>query len=163
MNFDAQYGAFFRTEQIILAQNNQTERNIFDKTHLFSFYFLLSLLNNKTISHVGRDININSLCFKPIIGKGCYSPSPLDIWKMDASDLAVDEDIQYTAMCINSRSPTSRIPCSDQNEIPIIKESIYGGITCDNAKDATSPFIIPCEHCWVQAKAMLATYLLTND
>lgn len=40
---------------------------------------------------------------------------------MNVTDLHNDSDIQYTAMCINSRSEKSRIPCSDENEIPIIK------------------------------------------
>ena len=66
-------------------------------------------------------------------------------------------------MCIESRSQTSRIPCSDENEIPIIKETIFGGIECDNQKDKNSSIIIPCEHCWIKAKAMMATYLLNND
>ena len=88
--------------------------------------------------HEGREISIDTLCFRPINGKGCYRPSPLDIWKMNVTDLHSDTDIQYTAMCINTRSDKSRIPCSDENEIPIIKESIYGGITCDDSKDNTS-------------------------
>lgn len=83
------------------------------------------------------------------MGKGCYRPSPLDIWKMNITDLSLDQDIQYTAMCIESRSETSRIPCSDENEIPILKETIYGGITCDQQKDKKTDKIIPCDHCWI--------------
>lgn len=82
---------------------------------------------------------------------------------MDIADLQGDKEIQYTAMCIESRSEKSRIPCSDENEIPIIKETIFGGITCDTAKDNTSSIIIPCDHCWIQAKTLSATYLLNND
>jgi hypothetical protein len=50
-----------------------------------------------------------------------YYLAPLDIWKMNISDIYVDPDIQYTNLCIESRDPTSRIPCSDQNGIPILK------------------------------------------
>jgi Niemann-Pick C1 protein len=82
---------------------------------------------------------------------------------MDVGDLQKDDQIQYTAMCIESRSQKSRIPCSDENEIPIIKESIYGGITCDLEKDKTSNITIPCEHCWIQAKTLSANFLLNND
>lgn len=85
---------------------------------------------------------------------------------MDMGTLNNDTEIQYTAMCIetpNTTSFTSRIPCSDENEIPIIKESIFGGISCDKQMDVTSKRIIPCDHCWVQAKALMATYLLNND
>ena len=38
-----------------------------------------------------------------------------DIWKMNITDLHSDKDIQYTSMCINTRSQKSRIPCSDEN------------------------------------------------
>jgi hypothetical protein len=80
--------------------------------------------------------------------------------------LANDTEITYTALCIEtpkSNSYTSRIPCSDENEIPIIKETIFGGITCDQEYDKKSERIIPCDHCWIQSKALMATYLLNND
>ncbi len=56
---------------------------------------------------------LGDLCFRPIDGKGCLKPSPLDIWKLNVSDLALDQDIQYTALCIEPRDPLARIPCSD--------------------------------------------------
>lgn len=90
MNFNEQYGAFFRTENILLAQNDGKEVNIFDKDHITSFYFLLSLLNKKVITQQGRQIKVDNLCFKPINGKGCYRPSPVDVWKMNISDLYDD-------------------------------------------------------------------------
>lgn len=95
--------------------------NIFDREHITSFYFFLNLINNKQITEEERTIKVDNLCYKPINGKGCYRPNPVDIWKMNITDLYIDEDIQYTAMCINSRSEKSRIPCSDENELPIIK------------------------------------------
>jgi len=63
-------------------------------------------------------ISINDLCYKPISGKGCYRPSPIDLWKFDMGTLANDTDIKYTALCIDipkTNSYTSRIPCSDEN------------------------------------------------
>lgn len=67
-------------------------------------YFLLSLVNKKSVVFEDREIKIDNLCYRPISGKGCYRPSPLDIWKMNMTDLHLDDDIQYTAMCIESRS-----------------------------------------------------------
>lgn len=99
-------------------------------------------------------------------GKGCYRPSPLDLWKMDMGTLSNDTDIMYTALCIEvpkSDSYTSRIPCSDENEIPIIMESIFGGITSDDDHDLVSNHTIPCKHRWIQAKALMATYLMNNN
>ena len=90
MDFNAKFGAFFRTEQIIMAQNDDAENNIFTHDHLYSFYFLLSLINRKTIVREGRNISIDNLCYKPVSGKGCYRPSPLDLWKMDMGTLAND-------------------------------------------------------------------------
>ena len=85
---------------------------------------------------------------------------------MDMGTLANDTEIMYTSLCIEvpkSDSYTSRIPCSDENEIPIIKETIFGGITCDDSYDKQTNRTIPCDHCWIQAKALMATYLLNND
>lgn len=82
---------------------------------------------------------------------------------MNLTDLHLDDKIAYTAMCIESRSAVSRIPCSDENEIPIIKESIYGGISCDPDGDQKINISIPCDHCWIQAKVLMATYLLNNN
>ncbi len=166
MDFNKNFGAFFRTEQIIMAQNNGKEENIFTHEHLYGFYRLISLINTRHAQIEGRNIGIDNLCYKPVSGKGCYRPSPMDLWKMDMGTLANDTEIMYTSLCIEvpkSDSYTSRIPCSDENEIPIIKETIFGGITCDNAYDKQTNRTIPCDHCWIQAKALMATYLLNND
>lgn len=80
---------------------------------------------------------------------------------MNVSDIYVDEDIQYTNLCIESRDPASRIPCSDKNGIPILKESIYGGKVC--AENHFSNHTIPCGPCWIEAKTLSITYLLNND
>jgi len=90
MDFNDKFGAFFRTEQIIMAQDDDADRNIFTHDHLYSFYFLLSLINKKTVVQEGRNISIDNLCYKPVSGKGCYRPSPLDLWKMDMGTLAND-------------------------------------------------------------------------
>lgn len=116
MDFNDKFGAFFRTEQIIMVQNNDAQKNIFTHEHLYTFYFLLSLINKKNLVKDGHDITIDSLCYKPVSGKGCYRPSPLDLWKMDMGTLANDTEIMYTSLCIEtpkSDSYTSRIPCSD--------------------------------------------------
>lgn len=165
-DFNQHFGAFFRTEQIIMAQNEDRQANIFTHQHLYGFYLLLSLVNTKHIDRAGRDVSVESLCFRPVSGKGCYRPSPMDLWKMNMGTLANDTELMYTALCIEvpkSSAYTSRIPCSDENEIPIIKESIFGGISCDAEYDKVSNHTIPCDHCWLQAKALMATYLLNND
>ena len=80
---------------------------------------------------------------------------------MNVSDIYVDSDIQYTNLCIESRDPTSRIPCSDVNGIPVLKESIFGGTTCQT--NHMSNYTIPCGPCWIEAKTLSVTYLLNND
>lgn len=83
------------------------------------------------------------------------------MWQMNITDLAIDEDIQFTNLCIKSRDPKSRIPCSDTNGIPVLKESIFGGLSC--ATSHKTDEIIPCTPCWIEAKALTMTYLLNND
>ena len=89
-DFNLHYGAFFRTEQIIMAQNDDQQLNIFTHQHLYTFYFLLSLINAMHCTGHRRDLHIDNLCYKPVSGKGCYRPSPLDLWKMDMGTLAND-------------------------------------------------------------------------
>lgn len=83
-----------------MAQNDDAQNNIFTHDHLYGFYFLLSLINRKQASIDSRDIGIENLCYKPVSGKGCYRPSPLDLWKMDMGTLANDTELMYTALCI---------------------------------------------------------------
>lgn len=83
------------------------------------------------------------------------------MWQMNITDLANDTDVQFTNLCIRSRDPKSRIPCSDVNGIPVLKESIFGGISCAN--EHTTNETIPCKPCWIEAKALMLTYLLNND
>jgi hypothetical protein len=87
--------------------------------------------------------------------------APLDMWQMNITDIANDTDIQFTNLCIRSRDPKSRIPCSDINGIPVLKESIFGGTSC--AESHKTNETIPCKPCWIQAKALMLTYLLNND
>lgn len=98
---------------------------------MYALAFIEEAINKKAYVTNEKSTTVEDLCFKPIGNKGCYHPSPLDIWLMNISDIYVDEDIKYTNLCIESRDPTSRIPCSDKNGIPVLKESIYGGTTCD--------------------------------
>jgi Niemann-Pick C1 protein len=30
-----------------------------------------------------KNIELDDLCFKPVSGKGCLAPSPMDIWLQD--------------------------------------------------------------------------------
>jgi len=54
MDFNKKFGAFFRTEQIIMAQNDDAQLNIFTKEHLYGLYFLQTLINRKHVIHQGR-------------------------------------------------------------------------------------------------------------
>ena len=53
-DFNNQFGAFFRTEQIILAQEEASAANIFVHDHLHSLYFLLSLINKQSTTFENR-------------------------------------------------------------------------------------------------------------
>lgn len=56
----------------------------------------------------------------------------MDFWKQNITDMKVDSDPAYTAMCIEPRDThISNIPCTDHNGIPILKESVFGGIACE--------------------------------
>jgi len=45
----------------------------------------------------------------------------MDYWKMNLELLENDQDIQYTTLCITSNDPSTQVPCTDDNGIPIIR------------------------------------------
>lgn len=47
--------------------------------------------------------------------------------------------------------------CSDRNEIPIIRNVVFGGVKCEAGTSSD------CEACKITAKAMMVTFLLMND
>lgn len=65
--------------------------NIFQKDALYVqqphnhkvIYYLQQIISNMKIEKRGKNITLNDLCFKPISGKGCLTPSPMDIWLQD--------------------------------------------------------------------------------
>lgn len=98
----------------------------------------------------------DSYCYKPIHGKGCFISSPMDFWKMNITMLNEDPDIKSTAQCIN-QVLGNQILCSDRNEIPIIRNVTFGGISCEDGTQGT------CQACKIKAKALMITFLLNND
>jgi Niemann-Pick C1 protein len=56
-------------------------------------YFLQQIINNKYVEYKGKNITLDDLCFKPVSGKGCLSPSPMDIWLQEPSLLEKDLDL----------------------------------------------------------------------
>jgi Niemann-Pick C1 protein len=91
-------------------------------------YFIQHIINNKVIEESGKNITLDDLCFKPVSGKGCLSPSPMDIWLQDPALLDEDKDLQHTTLCTESIDlARTNIPCSDVNGIPVIREAVFGG------------------------------------
>ncbi|CAD8070438.1 unnamed protein product [Paramecium primaurelia] len=154
------YGPFYRTNQFILAYQDENWVNVFQKDGLKVIYFLQNIIRNRKVLIGGKNTTLDDLCYRPISAKGCYVPSPMDIWLQDPSLLDKDEDIQFTTLCTESIDVNqTNIPCSDKNGIPIILESVFGGINCEQRVNDTQP----CDHCYIQAKTMAVTYLLMND
>ncbi len=82
--------------------------------------------------------------------------SPLDYWKKNQTLLNQDPDLQKTLLCI--ADVNNKLPCADQNGIPVMQEAVLGGITCEyNIKGALGKQCVP------SAKALMVTYLLNND
>ncbi len=55
------------------------------------------------------------------------------------------------------QDPNSYIPCSDSNGIPIIKEVVFGGITC--IPDTS----YPCNPCRINANALSSQIIEINS
>lgn len=153
--FNQNFGAFFRTNQLIISHKNPNETtNLFDIPYLLEMYYLVKTIRTRSTESSGKNITINDFCFKPISGKGCLTPNPADYWKMNITDLLLNyketnstRGLQYTALCVKSRDDKSLIPCSDSNGVPVMRQVVLGGISCEKVENDE----IPCDHCWVRS------------
>ncbi|KAL4477676.1 hypothetical protein ABPG74_002826 [Tetrahymena malaccensis] len=166
--------------------NNQTDTNTTDTNsttpvpNLFQLdtlkwlYYLEKVINTRSFKKEGLDVTVDNLCYKPVSNKGCLITSPMDYWKMNitllnerAEQLGVPKSqrmdprkaLQYDALCIDSNTKTTLIPCTDSNGIPIIQQAVIGGSSCEQYPNDD----LPCQHCWIQSQALVVTYLLNKD
>lgn len=80
----------------------------------------------------------------------------MSYWKMNITKLEEDPDIKHTAQC-DEQVSGEQIVCSDRNEIPIIRDVVFGGISCITGTDTG------CEACRIASKALVVTFLLNDD
>ncbi|KAM3130411.1 hypothetical protein pb186bvf_017510 [Paramecium bursaria] len=159
-DFSSKFGPFYRINQMMLTYTNDHWVNIFRKEALQVVYFMQNIINSRSTLISGKNYTIEDLCFRPVQGKGCLAPSPMDIWLQDPKLLEEDADIQFTTLCTQSIDINfTNIPCSDRSGIPVILESVFGGISCEQRRNDTQP----CDHCYIQAKTLSVNYLLNND
>ncbi|EGR30695.1 niemann pick type c1, putative [Ichthyophthirius multifiliis] len=155
-------------------QEQQDLPNLFDIEPLKWLYYLQKVINTRSFQRNGQNVTADQLCYKPISNKGCLITSPMDYWKMNITllneranqDYIPPKDridprkaLQKDALCIEANTKTTLIPCTDSNSIPVIKEAVVGGSYCESYEHDD----LPCSHCWLQAQALIVTYLFNND
>jgi Niemann-Pick C1 protein len=144
-------------QQIYFTSKDDTDdTDVFQKEYLEELYHLQNSIESKLYEYDGKHYNISDYCYKPINGKGCYIASPMDYWKMDLSKMLEDPDIKETAQCVN-QVEGEQIVCSDRNEIPIIRNVVFGGIDCITGSTSS------CDACRIKANALAVTILLMNE
>jgi Niemann-Pick C1 protein len=155
--FDDQFGKFYRVNQAVFTSRlNRETTDVFQKQYLQELWFLQAQMESTLNEYNNILYNVNNYCYKPIKGKGCFISSPMDYWKMNLTDMLNDPDIKVTAQCVNQQVG-EQILCSDRNNIPIIRNVTFGGVSClDNTGDS-------CQSCKIDAKALIITFLLENQ
>ncbi|CAG9311616.1 unnamed protein product [Blepharisma stoltei] len=155
--FEDKFGKFYRVEQAIFSHRTDPEHtDVFQKEFLAELWEVQSRIENAEILYDNSLHTVDSFCYKPVHGKGCFISSPMDYWKMNITQLESDNDIKLTAQCIN-QIEGQQILCSDRNNIPIIRNLTFGGISCEDGTQGT------CQACKIKAKALIITFLLNNN
>lgn len=155
--FDGQFGKFYRVNQAVFtSRKNRDSTDVFQKEYLEELWFVQSQMEAKQLNYDNRIYTVDDYCYKPVRGKGCFISSPMDYWKMNITSMLDDADIKTTAQCINQQEG-QQILCSDRNNIPIIRNVTFGGVSC---LEGTSG---PCQSCKIDARALIITFLLNNQ
>lgn len=155
--FNHHFGKFFRVEQInFVAKQDPDNTDLFQKEYLAEVWDLQSQIEAAETLFENRVYTVDFFCYKPVDGEGCYISSPMDYWKMNITAMQDDPDIKYTAQC-TQQVAGEEIVCSDRNQIPIIREVVFGGIKC------LSGSTTGCEACKITAKMLTVTILLNNN
>ena len=155
--FNDNFGKFFRVEEIYFISKTDPENtDTFQKKYLEEVWEVQAKIESSQILYDNSLYTVDNYCYKPINGKGCFISSPMDYWKMNLTKMLEDPDIKYTAQCIK-QTAGEQITCSDRNEIPIIRNVVFGGVTC---LEGTSG---PCEECKIAANALVVTFLMNNN
>lgn len=139
-----------------LAKEDTDSTDLFQKEYLEEVWELQSQMEAAELLFEDKVYTVDYFCYKPVTGKGCFISSPMDYWKMNVTAMEADPDIKYTAQC-TQQVAGEEIVCSDRNEIPIIREVVFGGISC------LSGSTTGCEACKITAKMLVVTFLLNND
>ena len=144
-------------EQInFIAKENPDSTDLFQKQYLQEVWELQSQIEAQEALFQDKVYTVDYFCYKPVTGEGCYISSPMDYWKMNITAMEDDPDIKYTAQC-TQQVAGEEIVCSDRNQIPIIREVVFGGIECLTGSTTG------CEACKITAKMLTVTILLNNN
>lgn len=119
--FKEKFGPFFRINTLWLTPGPgvDSESDVFDKPYLQMLYELQLAIEQGTASVAGRDYTLGDFCYKPISGKGCIVTSPMEYWKMNATELGKDQNVKVTAQCIAPPDATERV-CFDRIGVPVL-------------------------------------------
>lgn len=139
-----------------VSKSDSGDGDLFQKEYLAEVWELQSQIENAELLFEDKVYTLDYFCYKPITGKGCFVSSPMDYWKMNLTAMQEDTNIKYTAQCTEQVTGTE-IPCSDRNEIPIIRNVVFGGVTCITGTKTG------CEACKIAAKMLVVTFLLNAD
>ena len=166
--FDSTFGAFYRIDQAILQQKGSNKDTpILTISNLLKILeaheYLVNMNVTYTHEHTGQVevFNLSSICFRPLVGKGCLVNSPLNYFQEDS------DKIQYPFNPSGGYSVTSYVQycsvagqfsefCMTSIGTPVDAQNVLGGytITAQGASTGSQ---------YVSSTALVFTFLLNNE
>jgi len=147
--FDALFGKFYRIEQAILQQKGNLKNapilTIANLLKILDAHIYLSTMN-VTYKHDNGTVetfNLNDVCFKPLIGKGCLVNSPLNYFQENSAKIQFpvnpsgDPTVQgYVKYC--SVAGQYSTFCMTSIGTPVDAQNVLGGYPSDQFEQATA-------------------------
>ncbi|GAM28587.1 hypothetical protein SAMD00019534_117630 [Acytostelium subglobosum LB1] len=131
--FDANFGPFYRTEQLIITNRSDPNAQIINMQNLVTLVELEEELMGLTTMYKGVNITLQDLCFQPT-HKGCIVESVTGMWQRNISKIEDNDVYGYFENCLgNLLGPE----CMDAIGTPINPSVVLGGWS-NNSINATT-------------------------
>ncbi len=155
-HFDSTFGPFYRVEQIIISlDHNQVPKNtsLFDPTILRKVVDLQTRIQNTVVEYEGQTITWDSLCFKPVPGKGCLVESISEYFSYD-NYLLNCTDVADVMVRINDCLTSVNVECRGTVGSINFPYVVFGGYPPSNSSSPPN---------YLASTALVVTYLLNNE
>ncbi|CAG9335934.1 unnamed protein product [Blepharisma stoltei] len=150
---DDNFGPTWRINRAIFTAKDSSVTDVFQREYLEEVWKIQSAMETMEILYDNQLLTLDYFCHKPGYSSNCYTTSPMNFWKMNVDVLMTDLYVKQVAMCLNNAG-NNGISCYDRNGLPIRRNSVFGGTSCDIDGNG---------NCSLNAKALILTFYLNDD